>query len=225
MDIEKEIKEMLRNCDLVLVYHENFKVQILMRILKMFMPEINNNPLSPIFGYDGKVYGLNDDANLADLLYKKKFSNVCVINARVPGNKRRWKDLIELMHKAGVIKRLIKYTAVGTLGMIINMLLFAVLYKILQINDIVSLLLAIEISVIATFFMNDFWVFGGRKKRKSLLWRFRAYHVALFIGVLINTTTYWILSLIDVNYLIADFIGILIANAWTFYATNVRIFA
>ena len=224
MDIEDKVRKKLENCDLVLVYRESIKSRIIMMLVKTIFPGIQYNPLSPVFGYHGEVYGTEKDENLTKILLDGKFKNVCVIDENVKGNKRRVRDFLRMMREYGAFFVFVKYGLTGVSGVLINMVFFFLFFKILDFPDIPSLVLAIELSIIITFLMNNYWVFSSRVYSRSVWWRMAAYHFTLIMGIIINVGTYWILKTMGIHYMLADFVGIVLASLWNFYLTNAHVF-
>jgi len=224
MALEDEIREKMKNYDLVLVYNDNWMTKLLIFLLKVFFPSLRYNPLAPIFGYKDEVYGIDKDRNLAEILVNGNYKNAYIIPRKVRSNKRRRNDLLKVLREYKVMWVVVKYFSTGIAGVLINMLFFAILFKILKIPDIISLVSAIEISIIITFLMNNYWVFSNRIYTRSIWWRMGAYHFTLIMGIVINVGTYWILSRLGVHYIIADFVGIVFASLWNFYLTNAHVF-
>lgn len=224
MDIEERVREKLEHCDLVLVYSEDFKSRIAMMLVRTIFPGIQYNPFSPIFGYGGEVYGRGKDENLTEILLKGEFKNVCVIYEKVKWNKKRLRDFLQVMREYRAFFVMLKYGFTGVSGVLINMALFFLFFKILNFPDIPSLIAAIELSIIITFLMNNYWVFSNRVYSRSVWWRMAAYHFTLVMGIIINVGTYWILERIGVHYMLADFVGIVFASLWNFYLTNAHVF-
>ncbi len=221
--LKENIEKKMKNCDLVIVCRKGFTSKLEVYLLRLIFPEIEHNPLAPLFGYRGKIYGR--DGDLINILLNKEYRSVCVIQHKLPWNRKRWKDVVESAKKSKEWEIFIRFVIVGILGIIINLLSFFFLYQILGIGDLISLPLAIEISIILTFFMNDRWVFLAKKYENTIIERLGLYHLILLLGMGINIIVYYPLSLIGVNYLIADGIGIGIASLWNFYMNNVYVFA
>ncbi len=224
MDIENEIREKMKKYDLVLVYPNNVVTKIAIFLTRLIFPSVKYNPLSPVFGYKGEIYGINKDADLADILVHHKYEKAYVIYKKLEYNPRRMDDIMAQFYKYGGWVLVFKYAITSGLGILVNLFLFALLYKIFGLYDIISLVLAIEISVVTTFFMHNYWVFKGRIYEKPLWRRFFGYHIALISGMLINIGTYYLFYWMGFNYLLADFIGIIFAGIWTLYIVDIYVF-
>lgn len=121
--------------------------------------------------------------------------------------------------------RILKFSTVGMSGFIVNMGVLFLLSEFLHIFYIVSSIIAIEISIITNFFLNDLWTWSDREK-KSWFNRIIQYHISVGVtAILIN----WVLLILlteffGIYYLISNFIGIsagtlfnfIINDIWTF---------
>ncbi|MGC9014782.1 MAG: glycosyltransferase [Thermoproteota archaeon] len=115
----------------------------------------------------------------------------------------------------------LKYIIVGIGGLLVNEGVLAISLPFL--GKIFSETLAIEVSIITNFMLNDKWTFKNRKlkHRGTTLKRFISYNVASLVGGVVNFTTYSLLTfLFYVNPLIANFVGILIAFTFNFSVSS-----
>ncbi len=224
MDVEDEIREKMKKYDLVLVYPNNFVSKIAIFLSKLVFPSIKYNPLAPVFGYRGEIYGKEKDLNLAKILINEEYERAYVIHKKLEYNPKRIKDIMEFFHKYQGVRMIIKYAITSAAGILLNMFFFFLLYKVLKIYDMFSLTIAIELSIIITFFMHNNWVFSTRVYTKPLWRRFLGYHFILISGMLINLGSYYALALLKVNYLLADFVGIVLAGIWSLYMVDVHVF-
>jgi len=81
------------------------------------------------------------------------------------------------------IIRLIKFGTVGALGTIVNEALFFIFSKLFPV--LLSLLLAIELSILFNFMLNDIWTFRDRRAGR-LIDRLVRFHIAAIVGGLIQ---------------------------------------
>jgi dolichol-phosphate mannosyltransferase len=117
------------------------------------------------------------------------------------------------------IQKVIKFGIVGASGVIVNMGVLFALTEFFQIYYLFSSFIAIELSIITNFFLNDFWTFRKDKAGKIIrrLHRFISYNIVCVGNVLINISALYIFTeLLGINYLISNFIGIMIAFIWSF---------
>jgi dolichol-phosphate mannosyltransferase len=118
--------------------------------------------------------------------------------------------LFHLLKETKEIKRIILFSVIGLSGVFINefflwLLTFFIDYKI-------SSIIAIEISILWNFFLNDFLTFKDLRREKFLK-RFIKVHVARIFGMIIN----WIVLVVlveffGIHFLISNLIGILMGT-------------
>ena len=224
-EIKNHIKEKMKECDLVIVCRKNFLSKFEVWFFRLIFSNIEHNPLSPIFGYKGKIYTEEDEENLMRIIAERKYNRACVIKYKIPFSRKRWEDVLDFARETGQWKIFVKFVIVGILGIIVNLAFFFLLYEIMNINDLISLALAIEMSILITFLLNDRWVFLSQPYENTVFERFVFYHLVLLVGMGINIGIYYPLSILGVNYLLADGAGIGVASAWSFYMNNVHVFA
>ncbi len=224
VDLENYFQGHDADCDLVLIYPRRPPYHLAYLLAKTIFPSLTGNPVAPLFMYKNKIYGMGDDANLTRILLENPDLRICVLHRNAHWNSKRLTDFMEIMksHESG--KVFLRYVAVGILGILINLLFFFVFYQIMCVNDLLSIWLAIEISIIITYFLNNYWVYFNRKYTKSMAWRMGAYHATMLAGIAVNIVTYKILAILGVNYLVGDLLGILLSSIWNFYMTNVHVF-
>lgn len=124
-----------------------------------------------------------------------------------------------------ITPRVLKFSIVGASGVLVNMGMLFFLTEVLNLFYMISSILAIEISIVTNFVLNDLWTWHDRKK-KNLLARVLQYHISVgMTAVVIN----WLLLIIlteffGLYYLISNLIGIsagtlsnfVINDLWTF---------
>ena len=224
-ELKQHINEMMKDCDLVIVCRKSFLSKFEVWFLRLIFSNIEHNPLSPVFGYKGRIYSEKDDKNLMKIIAEKRYNKACVIKYKVPFSRRRWRDVIDFARESGQWKIFVKFVIVGVFGIIVNLAFFFLFYKIMNINDLISLALAIEMSILITFLLNDRWVFLSHSYENTVFERFVFYHLVLLVGMILNIGVYYPLSILGVHYLLADGAGIVVASVWSFYMNNVHVFA
>lgn len=130
--------------------------------------------------------------------------------------------------------RFLKFGSVGLLGVLVNMLSYTIFHEVLEIEDYLARVFAIEVAVLHNFTWNFFWTWKDRGRKASLYFtRLLRYHgstfiasylVPLLIGWLVNRALedYPFINYIShlsgivagmlINYLISDF--------WVFRGTK-----
>ncbi|MEM3852326.1 MAG: glycosyltransferase [Methanomassiliicoccales archaeon] len=101
--------------------------------------------------------------------------------------------------------RLFKFVAVGVAGAIVNELLLFLLVPHMEL--LLASAAAIEASIVSNFAMNNVWTFA-RRKSSSLFSRFAKYNGIALIGAVTNITLLAVLVLARLEYLAANFVGI-----------------
>lgn len=121
--------------------------------------------------------------------------------------------------------RFIKYGIVGLSGVLVNQGVLWLGKAGFQWDDFLALAVAIEISIITNFFLNNFWTYkdvrlhGFNKVTLGLL----KFHFISFAGALINYSVALSLThYTGINIYITNFIGIGVATLWN-YITNTTI--
>jgi dolichol-phosphate mannosyltransferase len=122
--------------------------------------------------------------------------------------------LINLMrirfHKS---KEFFKFCVVGTSGVFVNMGIFIALTRIFGIALEYASPVAIELSIISNFILNNLWTFRARTVKSSLFKRFIRFHIVAFSAGVVNYITLlslvYGLGLIDI---VANLLGIVAAT-------------
>jgi len=121
--------------------------------------------------------------------------------------------------------RLLKFAVVGISGVAVNMGVLYLLTEFYHILYIISSIIAIEISIISNFFLNDLWTWRDRAK-KPFRERFVQYHISVGLTAILAN---WLILLIlteffHIYYMISNLIGIAVGtfanyilnDLWTF---------
>ena len=112
---------------------------------------------------------------------------------------------------------MVKFSLVGLSGVLVNMGMLALLREIAGFPLWLASPLAIEVSILSNFTLNDLWTWGDRRFRKywGRLWR---YHLSVGItGFGINYPIFLALTyLAKLPYFWANIIGIGFASAGNF---------
>lgn len=144
-------------------------------------------------------------------------------------------DTIEVsIVQSALSSQMAKFLVVGGLAYVVNQVALFVLYEFvlaglapvetpfgnLDARLLASSVIAVEIAIIARFVMNDQWTF--RERRESpLLRRFVHSNIVSWGSPLIALATVNILTpLFDMNYLVANSIGILLGLTWNWIGST-----
>ncbi len=125
------------------------------------------------------------------------------------------------------VRRFVKFALVGTWGFVVNMFFLWFLTETAGLYYLLSSVIAIEISLVNNFVLNDLWTWSDRGKRgkKEYFKRMFKYHVSASAAMLTNLLVLWILTeVFHLYYLASNVFGILcgmllnyfINDRWTF---------
>lgn len=116
---------------------------------------------------------------------------------------------------------LLKFIIVGAIGTIINLAAMYSLVEYFNLNYILASAIAVEVSIINNFILNNLWTFKGKKLMSSTVSRFLKFNTASILALTINVATLYLLVRLGIWYLIAQFIGIVLAFGINFII-NIR---
>jgi dolichol-phosphate mannosyltransferase len=129
------------------------------------------------------------------------------------------KHIISLMRRKGELVRLLKFIGVGLSGVVVNEGILWLLTDFGGVPYYYSSIVAIEVSIITNFFLNDYFTFADRRRGKtgSFLIRLLKFNITCALGAGIQ---YGLLRLftdvVGLHYLISNFIGIVVAFIWNY---------
>lgn len=121
--------------------------------------------------------------------------------------------------------RILKFGIVGLSGVGVNMGILFVLTDYIHIPYLISSILAIEISIISNFFLNDLWTWKDRIKKKYL-YRIIQYHISVGItAIFVNWLILLLLTeIFGVYYLLSNLIGIALGTAVNYILNDIWTF-
>ncbi len=110
-------------------------------------------------------------------------------------------DIIEFMLNAWWIrfersKTFLKFSAVGATGVVVNLASFTLLMN-AGLHKYIASPLAIEISILANFILNNFWTFSKRDMNDKIHIRGLKFNIISFIALGVSYSTFLILSVLD----------------------------
>jgi dolichol-phosphate mannosyltransferase len=139
-------------------------------------------------------------------------------------------DIVEFMLNAWWIrfersKTFLKFGAVGAIGVFVNLVSFTILLK-LGMNKFLASPLAIEVSIITNFFLNNFWTFSKRDMNDKIHIRGLKFNVVSFVALTVSYSTFLLLSVLDshgtpqvhqaIGIVPATLINYFLNSYWTF---------
>ena len=117
-------------------------------------------------------------------------------------------------------KKLFKFGMVGLSGIVVNEGLLIYLKEYVQLALPVASIIAIELSIMSNFILNDLWTFGADQGEHALGsgWqRFASFQFVSVGGAAINFVILNVLAVwVGIDYQIANVLGILVAFLWNF---------
>jgi dolichol-phosphate mannosyltransferase len=112
------------------------------------------------------------------------------------------------------IRKMINFAIVGLIGVGVNMTLLAI-FKGYGVPLLGASFLAIELSILSNYILNDKWTFHSYNNG-TWIHRLFSYNGICIGSMIINIVVLMILSSFGINYLIANAVGIIIGFVWNF---------
>ncbi|MCL2281270.1 MAG: glycosyltransferase family 2 protein [Dehalococcoidia bacterium] len=135
------------------------------------------------------------------------------------------KHLFSLMHRSGEILRFLKFLLVGVSGTIVNLGILWLLHDQSMLNwDIrIALLVAIEVSILTNFILNNYFTFRDRRQSGSstLIINCLRYNFFSIPGGILNwLTTIVLTDKSNGSYIMLNLVGVAVAMLWNFIANS-----
>ena len=119
-----------------------------------------------------------------------------------------------------IVQRLQKFLLVGAVGLVTQQILVFVFHNLAHWHARPSLVVAIAVSMVVTFTLNEMWTWHDRG-RGSIFSRMMFYVPINTVGLLINLEVALLLSdSMNVHLQIASLLGAGVAAIWNFAANN-----
>jgi dolichol-phosphate mannosyltransferase len=124
--------------------------------------------------------------------------------------------------------RVLRFLAVGFSGVFVNLGILYVLFEVFKIDQVVSSPIAIEVSIVWNFFLNDAWTFKDRNEtaRAGFGQRLLRYNIASLVGLGIQFATSILVTKMAMNLLglaepgiwtyLSQLAGIALGTVWNF---------
>jgi dolichol-phosphate mannosyltransferase len=121
----------------------------------------------------------------------------------------------------GRLEEFVKFCIVGGSGVIVNMGFFFILTRFVELRIEIASPIAIEISILTNFFLNNLWTFSSRKTRVPFHSRIIRYHLVTGLAGIVNYFTLLLLAnIVGMPDLIANLIGILLGTLINFFLNS-----
>lgn len=115
------------------------------------------------------------------------------------------------------ILEFLKFAVVGGSGVGVNMGLLYMLTRVAELDVAIASPIAIEVSILTNFALNNAWTFRKRHTRVPFLSRLLRYHLVTGLAGLVNYLTLLLLvKLFGMNELLANLIGIALGTVINF---------
>ncbi|TKJ39714.1 hypothetical protein CEE37_10570 [candidate division LCP-89 bacterium B3_LCP] len=133
---------------------------------------------------------------------------------------------------SGHANRFFRFGIVGLIGVLVNLGFYTLLHDVVGIYDIIAGAIAIELSILNNFILNDRWTFRDRSTggRKQWFKRFLAFHLSsglvamlaqlLMLFVLTRFMGFWDKLAYAIGIGFGALANYLICNLWIFKASN-----
>ncbi len=136
-----------------------------------------------------------------------------------------YKLFIRLFLKLGIkpekMKEFMKFAVVGGFGVFVNMGSFFVFTRYAGIRIEIASPMAIEISILLNFFLNNAWTFRKRDTRIGFSGRILRYHLVTAVAGVVNYFTLLLLAnVFGMHDLIANLIGIMLGTFINFFLNS-----
>jgi dolichol-phosphate mannosyltransferase len=131
------------------------------------------------------------------------------------------RHILRLMPADSGVRRFVKFCLVGTSGVVVNMGLLWLLTERAGLFYLASAPIAIEMSIINNFILNDIWTFKDRRAPgvAARFMRLLKFNLVSAAGIAINMAVLWACTeLLGVYYLVSNLFGIAAAMVWNFVA-------
>ena len=129
--------------------------------------------------------------------------------------------LLILGIKPEKMKEFMKFAVVGGSGVLVNMGCFYVFTRFVGMRIEFASPIAIEISILSNFFLNNAWTFRRRDTDFRFAGRMLRYHLVTAVAGLVNYLTLLLLAnVIGLNDLISNMIGIVMGMFINFFLNS-----
>lgn len=129
--------------------------------------------------------------------------------------------LLRLGIQPGKMKEFMKFAVVGGSGVIVNMGFFFAFTRFAGVRIEFASPIAIEISILCNFFLNNAWTFRRRDTKVGFSGRILRYHLVTVVAGVVNYFTLLLLAnVFGMHDLIANLIGIILGTFINFFLNS-----
>ncbi len=113
-----------------------------------------------------------------------------------------------------------KFSLVGLSGVVINLLLYTFFVQVCELNVVLAGICSAFFAMFSNFILNDLFTWKTENNQPFFA-RLIKFYIYCSIGIFLNTVLLIILyEYLNLNYLFANLLGILIASLWNFSSNN-----
>jgi dolichol-phosphate mannosyltransferase len=134
------------------------------------------------------------------------------------------KHLSRLAWFEGGVRRFLKFCVVGASGAGVNLGFLALFVQVGGLDEVLSVALSYEISILTNFTLNELWTFRDRRGPggRSVVLRALKFNLVSLVGWAINLAVFTIVfKIAGIHYIVSEIIAIGAATMWNFIA-NVK---
>ena len=208
-------------------------------LAKILFPKIKNisDPMSGFFAFNRKVIdGVKLRPRgfkiLLEILVRGKYNSVKEIpftfqKRKYGKSNLNFKEYLNYLHhlfrltKDTELSSMIKFAIVGLSGILVNEGMLYLLVEHAKVYMYVSLIVAIQLSIVSNFMFNSIWTFKNNKISNSLIKRFTKFEIVCITGAMINIVMFVVFSnTLSIHYLEANLLAIMIAFLFNYFGSR-----
>jgi dolichol-phosphate mannosyltransferase len=129
------------------------------------------------------------------------------------------KHVFSLMKRRGELFRIVKFALVGLSGVGVNIGILYLLTEFAGLFYLASAVIAIEVSIISNFSLNDYFTFADKRAPgiTGFLRQLGKFNLVSLFGLVINTAVLALFTeVFGVYYLVSQLFGIAAATSWNY---------
>ena len=117
------------------------------------------------------------------------------------------------------VRQFVKFGIVGTIGTVVDVTVLVFLKEVVHLNVYVANFFSFNLAVLNNYTLNSSWTFADQERQpKRQILQFFAVSV---IGLALSQTLLYLFhDIVNLHYLIAKFLGIVIVLFWNFLANR-----
>jgi dolichol-phosphate mannosyltransferase len=114
--------------------------------------------------------------------------------------------------------RMGKFALVGLSGLFVNEILLFVLTEFAGLYFVLSGIIAVEISILTNFILNERWTFADREKKQSMWRKLGKYNTFSLAGLAINVALLFLFTtFFMMHYLVSNIVAVIAVFFWNYF--------